>query len=68
MLECLFSDVANNELASASAFKFTSLKQICFLISSARRSRVKRVREGLENSLRGRIELIDSYARVWFCL
>ncbi|XP_059443206.1 uncharacterized protein LOC132175324 isoform X2 [Corylus avellana] len=30
----------------------------------ARRSRVKRVREGLENSLRGRIELIDSYARI----
>ncbi|KAL5552301.1 hypothetical protein UlMin_002477 [Ulmus minor] len=29
----------------------------------ARRNRVKRVREGLENSLRGRIELIDSYAR-----
>ncbi|GKV40026.1 hypothetical protein SLEP1_g47708 [Rubroshorea leprosula] len=30
----------------------------------ARRSRIKRVREGLENSLRGRIELIDSYARI----
>ncbi|PKI77905.1 hypothetical protein CRG98_001697 [Punica granatum] len=30
----------------------------------ARKSRVKRVREGLENSLRGRIELIDSYARI----
>ncbi|KAI9174478.1 hypothetical protein LWI28_017920 [Acer negundo] len=30
----------------------------------ARRSRLKRVREGLENSLRGRIELIDSYARI----
>ncbi|KAK9926967.1 hypothetical protein M0R45_024173 [Rubus argutus] len=30
----------------------------------ARRSKVKRVREGLENSLRGRIELIDSYARI----
>ncbi|KAG5563465.1 hypothetical protein RHGRI_006031 [Rhododendron griersonianum] len=30
----------------------------------ARRSRVKRVREGLENSLRKRIELIDSYARI----
>ncbi|XP_021894812.1 uncharacterized protein LOC110812359 isoform X2 [Carica papaya] len=30
----------------------------------ARRSRVKRVREGLENSLKGRIELIDSYARI----
>ncbi|GKV31692.1 hypothetical protein SLEP1_g40363 [Rubroshorea leprosula] len=30
----------------------------------ARRSRIKRVREGFENSLRGRIELIDSYARV----
>jgi hypothetical protein len=27
---------------------------------------VKRVREGLENSLEGRIELIDSYARVCF--
>ncbi|XP_068306752.1 uncharacterized protein [Pyrus communis] len=30
----------------------------------ARRSKVRRVREGLENSLRGRIELIDSYARI----
>ncbi|KAK0587091.1 hypothetical protein LWI29_017174 [Acer saccharum] len=30
----------------------------------ARRSRLKRVREGLENSIRGRIELIDSYARI----
>ncbi|KAL7189085.1 hypothetical protein ACSBR1_038866 [Camellia fascicularis] len=30
----------------------------------ARRSRVKRVREGLENSLRKRIEWIDSYARI----
>ncbi|KAF9689233.1 hypothetical protein SADUNF_Sadunf01G0070300 [Salix dunnii] len=30
----------------------------------ARRTRVKRVREGLENSLEGRIELIDSYARI----
>ncbi|KAF3448712.1 hypothetical protein FNV43_RR09425 [Rhamnella rubrinervis] len=30
----------------------------------ARRNRVKRVKEGLENSLRGRIELIDSYARI----
>ncbi|KAM2035433.1 hypothetical protein EV2_039426 [Malus domestica] len=30
----------------------------------ARRSKVKRVREGLENSLKGRIELIDSYARI----
>lgn len=30
----------------------------------ARRNKIKRVREGLENSLRGRIELIDSYARV----
>ncbi|XP_034673425.1 uncharacterized protein LOC117904770 isoform X2 [Vitis riparia] len=29
----------------------------------ARKSRVKKVREGLENSLKGRIELIDSYAR-----
>ncbi|XLR23158.1 hypothetical protein HN51_069413 [Arachis hypogaea] len=28
-----------------------------------RRSKVKRVRESLQNSLRGRIELIDSYAR-----
>ncbi|RYR08932.1 hypothetical protein Ahy_B05g076831 [Arachis hypogaea] len=31
-----------------------------------RRSKVKRVRESLQNSLRGRIELIDSYARVCF--
>ncbi|OVA00979.1 hypothetical protein BVC80_8913g31 [Macleaya cordata] len=30
----------------------------------ARRSRVKRVRESLENSLMARIELIDSYARI----
>ncbi|XP_057959399.1 uncharacterized protein LOC131151918 [Malania oleifera] len=30
----------------------------------ARRRRVKKVRESLENSLRGRIELIDSYARI----
>lgn len=29
-----------------------------------RRSRIKRVCEGLENSLRGRIELIDSFARI----
>ncbi|KAI3421460.1 uncharacterized protein J3R85_012281 [Psidium guajava] len=29
-----------------------------------RKSRVKRVREGLESSLRGRIELIESYARI----
>ncbi|XAR70168.1 hypothetical protein NMG60_11026942 [Bertholletia excelsa] len=30
----------------------------------ARKSRVKKVREGLESSLRKRIELIDSYARI----
>ncbi|KAD3641452.1 hypothetical protein E3N88_30676 [Mikania micrantha] len=30
----------------------------------ARRSRVKRVREGLANSLKSRIELIESYARI----
>ncbi|KAI3501416.1 hypothetical protein L1887_29284 [Cichorium endivia] len=30
----------------------------------ARRSRVKRVREGLESSLKSRIELIESYARI----
>ncbi|KAF7828135.1 PPR superfamily protein [Senna tora] len=30
----------------------------------ARRSRIKRVQESLLNSLRGRIELIDSYARI----
>ncbi|KNA20195.1 hypothetical protein SOVF_054710 [Spinacia oleracea] len=30
----------------------------------ARRTRVKKVREGLENSLRGRMGLIDSYARI----
>ncbi|KMT11906.1 hypothetical protein BVRB_5g098730 [Beta vulgaris subsp. vulgaris] len=30
----------------------------------ARRTRIKRVREGLEISLRGRMELIDSYARI----
>ncbi|KAI3713526.1 hypothetical protein L1987_72104 [Smallanthus sonchifolius] len=30
----------------------------------ARRSRVKRVREGLANSLQSRIELIESYARI----
>ncbi|KAL8521288.1 hypothetical protein ACS0TY_011722 [Phlomoides rotata] len=30
----------------------------------ARRYRVKRVREGLENSLKNRIELIESYARI----
>ncbi|XP_040986527.1 uncharacterized protein LOC121234595 isoform X2 [Juglans microcarpa x Juglans regia] len=30
----------------------------------ARKSRVKRVREGLENSLTGLIELIDSFARI----
>lgn len=29
-----------------------------------RKSKVKRVRESLQNSLRGRIELIDSYARI----
>lgn len=30
----------------------------------ARRNKVKRVREGLENSLKGRIELIESYAKI----
>ncbi|KAE8712972.1 UDP-D-glucose/UDP-D-galactose 4-epimerase 5 isoform 1 [Hibiscus syriacus] len=35
-----------------------------FSVFSARRSRIKRVREGLENSLRGRIELIDSFAKI----
>ncbi|KAL0331084.1 UNVERIFIED_CONTAM: hypothetical protein Sangu_1653900 [Sesamum angustifolium] len=30
----------------------------------ARRSRVKKVREGLENSLKNRVELIESYARI----
>lgn len=30
----------------------------------ARRSRVKRVREGLESSLKSRLELIESYARI----
>ncbi|XP_054823525.1 uncharacterized protein LOC129321685 isoform X2 [Prosopis cineraria] len=30
----------------------------------ARKSRIKRVRESLQKSLRGRIELIDSYARI----
>ncbi|XP_022931518.1 uncharacterized protein LOC111437671 isoform X2 [Cucurbita moschata] len=30
----------------------------------ARRSRIKKVREGLENSLKQRIELIESYARI----
>jgi len=35
-------------------------------MSRNRRSKVKRVRESLQNSLRGRIELIDSYARVCF--
>ncbi|KAF3503033.1 hypothetical protein F2Q69_00040892 [Brassica cretica] len=29
-----------------------------------RRARVKKVRESLENSIKGRIELIDSYARI----
>lgn len=33
---------------------------------SARRGRVKRVRESLENSLLARIELIESYAKVSF--
>ncbi|KAK1351290.1 Hemoglobin subunit beta-B [Heracleum sosnowskyi] len=31
---------------------------------SARRTRVKRVREGLKSSLRSRIELIESYAKI----
>ncbi|KAK3013970.1 hypothetical protein RJ639_008130 [Escallonia herrerae] len=35
-----------------------------FSIVSARRSRVERVREGLETSLKSRIELIESYARI----
>ncbi|KAJ8764897.1 hypothetical protein K2173_010362 [Erythroxylum novogranatense] len=30
----------------------------------ARRTKVKRVREGLETSLKGRVELLDSYARI----
>ncbi|KAK3228066.1 hypothetical protein Dsin_007928 [Dipteronia sinensis] len=37
-----------------------------FFFSGARRSRLKRVKEGLETSLRGLIELIDSYARVCY--
>ncbi|RVW43135.1 hypothetical protein CK203_078716 [Vitis vinifera] len=43
--------------------KFKCLKKHSFVFS-ARKSRVKKVREGLENSLKGRIELIDSYARI----
>lgn len=40
--------------------------KLCFAYSkySTRRTRVKKVREALENSIKGRIELIDSYARV----
>lgn len=34
------------------------------LISSARRGRVKRVRESLESTLMARIELMESYAKV----
>ncbi|KAG7015137.1 hypothetical protein SDJN02_22770, partial [Cucurbita argyrosperma subsp. argyrosperma] len=34
------------------------------IVSSARRSRIKKVRDGLENSLKQRIELIESYARI----
>lgn len=48
-------------------FRFALVWYNLFAIYSARRSKVKRVREGLENSLRGRIELIDSYAKVRFC-
>lgn len=42
----------------------SSLSESNLWYFSARRSRVKRVRESVENSLRGRIELIESYARV----
>lgn len=38
------------------------------MFCSARKSRVKKVREGLESSLKSRIELIESYARVRFLL
>jgi hypothetical protein len=38
---------------------------MCILLKySTRRTRVKKVRESLENSIKGKIDLIDSYARI----
>ena len=68
----LFDDlpltVLNSELKviiyydSIEAWNYSCVKVTS--VFSARRSRVKRVRESLENSLLARIELIDSYAKV----
>ncbi|XP_031497600.1 uncharacterized protein LOC116262400 [Nymphaea colorata] len=63
-----------NELTQAAEKEVWMLARMCQLENKiiavgetsyrARRSRVKKVRESLENSLRARIELIDSYARI----
>ncbi|XP_020223724.1 uncharacterized protein LOC109805873 isoform X1 [Cajanus cajan] len=63
-----------NDLKEAAEKEIWMLARMCQLenkISAVgepayrtRRSKVKRVRESLQNSLRGRIELIDSYARI----
>ena len=43
---------------------YSSIHLNAFCDSSARQARVKRVREGLKSSLKSRIELIESYAKV----
>ncbi|XP_014509461.1 uncharacterized protein LOC106768702 [Vigna radiata var. radiata] len=63
-----------NDLKEAAEKEIWMLARMCQLenkISAVgepayrtRKSKVKRVRESLQNSLRGRIELIDSYARI----
>ncbi|CAN6465729.1 unnamed protein product [Victoria cruziana] len=63
-----------NELTQAAEKEVWMLARMCQLENKiiavgeasyrARRSRVKKARESLENSLRARIELIDSYARI----
>ncbi|KAK7318103.1 hypothetical protein RJT34_02801 [Clitoria ternatea] len=63
-----------NDLKEAAEKEIWMLARMCQLenkISAvgepsyrSRSSKVKRVRESLQNSLRGRIELIDSYARI----
>ncbi|CAN6465728.1 unnamed protein product [Victoria cruziana] len=50
-------------MAAASSFVLATTVNTVVL-PHARRSRVKKARESLENSLRARIELIDSYARI----
>lgn len=62
---CYFIFV-NCVIAEVKTFLLVDSLCVCVFKYSARRNKVKRVREGLENSLKGRIELIESYAKVCF--